>query len=345
MRQHFSTRKYLATGWFNKSRRMNKKIIISIFTTALLITGCSKDTDVFIPDATPGPDTSWQPTIIATMPVIQLRNSLLLPAFTDSVEISSNAATLNTPIGMQVIFPPNCCVSAAGIPVTGKIQVEFMSLKKKGDMIRMNRPTTHGDSLLITAGELFIRLKKEGAPALLAPGVKLYIRYTDLPTNPAMKLFFGDETNPEAFNWLANNDPQNNFINAGTQAYEIYTNHLRWINIASIQNTSSVPTVKIAADLAPYFTNTNTIAFTVFKDQRSVAGMPGNLAAKKFLSTGLPLGKPVTVVVISKLANDYYLGYESAVTSTPGSGAPYQSVSIRPVKKTLPEILAYLGSL
>ena len=57
-------------------------------------------------DATPGPDTSWQPTITATMPVIELRNSLLLPAFTDSVEISSNTATLNTPIGMQVIFPP-----------------------------------------------------------------------------------------------------------------------------------------------------------------------------------------------------------------------------------------------
>ena len=87
-----------------------------------------------------------------------------------------------------------------------------------------------------------------------------------------MKLSSAMKRTRKRLTGFANNDPQNNFITAGTQAYEIYTNHLRWINIASIQNTSSVPICKIAADLAPYFTNTNTIAFTVFKDQRSVAG-------------------------------------------------------------------------
>ncbi|HRI23977.1 MAG TPA: hypothetical protein PLZ45_04850, partial [Ferruginibacter sp.] len=66
---------------------------------------------------------------------------------------------------------------------------------------------------------------------------------------------------------------------------------------------------------------------------------------KKFKSPTLPVGKAITVVVISKQAGDYYLGYESAVTITPTSGTINQVVPVRPVKKSLPEIVAYLSTL
>ncbi|HNU89542.1 MAG TPA: hypothetical protein PKJ94_14680 [Ferruginibacter sp.] len=327
---------------------MNRKIIISFLAAGLLVlSACRKNTDVFVPDPGQlnGPDTAWQVTITAGMPVSDLKNSLLFTPYFDSIEVNSNIATINTPFGVQVNFPPNSCVSAAGIPIAGKVQVELMVLKKKGDMIRMNRPTTSFDSLLVTAGELFIRLKKEGAPVSLAPNAKINIRYSDLPTNQAMKLFFGDETNAQLFTWLPNQDLSNNFVTPGTQVYEIYTNHLRWINIAYGFNTSSSATVHVAADLAPYFTNANTVAFTVFKDLRSVAGMRGDYIAKKFISSTLPVGKAITVVVISKQAGDYYLGYESAVTITPTSGTINQVVPVRPVKRSLPEIIAFLSTL
>lgn len=327
---------------------MNKKIIIPVLAAGILIfSSCQKSSDIFVPDPgqVNGPDTIWQPTVTSTMPVTDLRNSLLFSPYVDSIEVNANIATVNTSFGVQVNFPPNCCVNAAGQVITGKVQVEIMVLKKKGDMIRMNRPTTSYDSLLVTAGELFVRLKKDGVPVQLAPNAKINIRYTDLPTSTAMKLFFGDESNPQAFTWLPNTDLQNNLVSAGTQAYEIYTNHLRWINVAYGYTTAGTATVQVVADLAPYFTNANTIAFTVFKDFRSVAAMHGDAVTKKFKSPTLPVGKAITVVVISKQAGDYYLGYESAVTITPTSGTINQVVPVRPVKKSLPEIVAYLSTL
>ncbi len=325
---------------------MNKKIFISFLIAGLFLLGaCKKNSDVFVPDPglPAGPDTTWHTAITVSMPVSELKNSLLLNPYLDSIEVNSNTTTINTPFGIQVTFPPNSCITASGTPITGKVYVELMLLKKKGDMVRMNRPSTSFDTLLATAGEIFVRLKKENVPVSLAPNAKINIRYTDLPTNQAMQLFFGDESNAQQFNWLPNADLQNNFITAGTQAYEIYTNHLRWINVAN--PLYSPTTVKVAAELAPYFTNSNTVAFVVMKDFRSVAPMHGNFVSKKFISTSIPVGKAITVVVISKQAGDYYLGYESAVTMTPTSGTINQIVPVRPVKKSLPEIIAYLNTL
>jgi hypothetical protein len=327
---------------------MNKKILIPFLIACIfLLNACRKNTDVFVPDPGQinGPDTAWHTSISATMPVSALKTSLLITPYADSIEVNSNTATVITPFGVQITFPPNCCVNGTGQPISGKVMVELMILKKKGDMIRMNKPTTSGDSLLVSTAELFVRLKKDGQQAQLAPNVKIHIRYTDFPTTQFMKLYFGYELNTQQFSWLPNNDPQNNFINTGTQAYEIYTNRLPWINIAADFNYASSASVHVTAELASYFTNANTVAFTVLKDFRSVAAMYGNPVTKKFSSSRLPVARAVTVVVISKQANDYYLGYENTITLAPGSGTVNQLVPVRPVKKSLPEIIAYLSTL
>jgi hypothetical protein len=48
--------------------------------------------------------------------------------------------------------------------------------------------------------------------------------------------------------------------------------------------------------------------------------------------------------VISKQVNDYYLGYSTAITSTPTPSAT-QYVPVTPVKRSLPDILYYLSTL
>ena len=163
---------------------MNKKIIIPfLIAGAFLLNACQKNTDIFVPDPGQinGPDTTWQTNITASMPVSDLKNKLLFESHFDSIEVNSNIASVLTPFGIVVNFPPNSCVGATGQPIAGRVQVEIMLLKKKGDMIRMGRPTTSGDSLLVTAGEIFVRLKKDGLPVQLAPNAKINIRYTDFP--------------------------------------------------------------------------------------------------------------------------------------------------------------------
>jgi hypothetical protein len=325
-----------------------KVFIFILFAGSLLLNACQKDVDVFVPDPGQlnGPDTSWQNTVTASMPVSVLKNTLAQePFYMDSITVNANIASVVAPFGIQVNFPPNCCATTAGQPVTGKVQVEIMAIKKKGDMIRFNKPSTYNDSLLVTAGDIFIQLKKDGQILQLAPGVRINIRYIDLPVNPQMKFFIGDETNALHFNWLPTPTPSLDTIIMGTQSYEIYTKRQRWISIATLFDANiTTPRVSVSADIAPYFTNANTLVFTVFKDIRSVVALHGDLSTRKFISGKLPVGKQVTVVVISKQGNDYYLGYESAVTQIPASNAT-QHVRVVPIKKSLPEILAYLSTL
>ncbi|MEP7256269.1 MAG: hypothetical protein ABI666_10880 [Ferruginibacter sp.] len=327
---------------------MKRKTIIHVLLAGIiLLSACEKNTDIFVPDPGQlnGPDTSWQSTITTAMPVSNLKTSLLFDPYIDTIEVNNNIASVLTPFGVQVNFPANSCVSSTGQPVTGRVDVEIMLLKKKGDMIRQSKPTTYNDSLLVTAGEIFIILKKNGLPVQLAPNAKINVRYTDIPTNQSMKLFVGDESNAQQFNWLPVPISTNNILNVGTQNYEIYTNHLRWISVSYGFDLGTVAKVNVTASLAPYFTNANTVVFTVFKDFRSVAGMYGDINTRKFSTGKLPVGKAITVVVISKQANDYYLGFESAITATPTNGTGVQTVSVTPIKRSLPDILYYLSTL
>lgn len=327
---------------------MNKKIVLLIlFAGGILLNACQKDIDVFVPDPgqLTGPDSTWQTTITATMPVSVLKNSLLTAPYLDTINVGANISTVNTPFGVQVNFPPNCCATAAGQPVTGRVDVEIQVVQKKGDMIRLDKPSTYNDTMLISAGQFFIRLKKEGQPLLLAPTVRYNFNYTDLPPNPQVKFFMGDESNSQSFNWLPTTEPSQDVVTINSQSYQVYTKRLRWISIAQQVDLNTAGKVNIAADMASYFTNANTIAFTVFKDIRAVVAMRPNLATRKFVTGNLPVGKQVTVVVISKQANDYYLGYESALTQAQPSNPGVQQVHVVPVKKSLPEILSYLNSL
>jgi hypothetical protein len=324
-----------------------KAIILVLITGGLFLNACQKNTDIFVPDPGQinGPDTSWHSVITASMPVSVIKNNLLQEPYQDSIIVNANIASIITPFGLQVNFPPNSCATALGQTVTGKVQVEIQVVKKKGDMIRLNKPSTYNDSLLVTAGEIFIRLKKDGQAVQLAPNIRINIHYVDLPVSTQMKFFIGDETITNRFNWLPNPDLSNNSIFIGSQAYEIYTNRLRWISLAYLLDLSNTGKVQVTADIASYFTNANTVAFTVFKDFRSVAAMHGDLNTRKFMTGKLPVGKQITVVVISKQVDDYYLGYESAITQTPASNSLIQHVRIVPIKKSLPEILSYLSSL
>lgn len=324
-----------------------KTFILVLITAAFTLNACEKNTDIFVPDPGQlnGPDTTWQNTVSPSMPVVSLKTELLKAPYLDTITVSAATVSLLTPFGVQVTFPPNCCINGSGQVVTGKVDVEIQVVKKKGDMIRLDKPSTSNDSLLVTAGQIFIKLKKDGQALQLAPNARILVRYVDLPVNQQMNFFVGDETNPTHFNWLPNPDPANNTVSVSTQAYEILTNRLRWISLSQVYDLSTVAKVKVSADIAAYFTNSNTLSFAVFKDLRSVVAMPGDLSSRKFTSTKLPVGKQITVVVISKQGNDYYLGYESAITQVPAANSSTQHVRIVPIKKSLPEIFSYLNSL
>jgi hypothetical protein len=328
---------------------MSRKII-SLFLIAgsFFFASCQKDSDIFVPDAGQlnGPDTSWYNTLTSTMPVSQLKSSLALPVYTDSFEVTNNNAYILTPFGLQCGFPPNCCVSNAGQAITGFVHVELIMLKKKGDIIQLNKPTVSNNRLLVSGGEVYVRLTKNGQEVQLAPNVKIQVRFpADIPIQTQMKLFFGDETNPEQFNWLPNTDPVNNTFNITTQNYEIQTNHLHWLGADYFYDTTGISRTMVTATLDPQFTNANTLVYAVLKDYRSVVGMYGDVTNRKFTSIKLPVGKDIIIVVISKQGNDYFMDQKLITTQLPIPNSSTQLVPVKPVITTLANIKAFLGTL
>jgi hypothetical protein len=328
---------------------MRKNItIILLLASCIFFTACQKDIDIFVPDAgqTNGADTVWQNSIAATMPVAVLQTNLLIEPLKDSVELSAaNITYLTASNGLVCAFPPLCCINSSGVAVTGRVQVELFAIKKKGDMVLMNKPTTSDGAMLVSGGEIFIRLKKDGQDLALAPGAKINIRYSDFPVNSNMKLFFGEERANGIFNWQPNPDTLVNRIGFGPQFYEITTNHLRWINLDYFYDTSGIARSAVSVKLPSNYTNANTTAFLVFKDLRSVLRMQADVAERRFSTGKIPQGKVAWVLVMSKQGNDYFFTKEAITTGQNTTVNSTQIIALTPVKSTLSDIKTWLATL
>ncbi len=326
-----------------------KKIITLLFTGSIFfLSACNKDSDVFVPDPgqVTGPDTNWVANITASMPVSVLQNNLLLETFKDSIEVNSSIAVVNSASGLICTFPPNCCQKSNGTDVTGKVYLELLLIRNKGDMIRMAKPTTSNGRILVSGGEFFIKMKKDGEELHLKPGILFQVKYSDPFPSPLMKVFYGDESNPNQFNWTADSLGSASQVIAGNQFYQLYSKSLRWVNCDYFYDTTGGSArIKVQTELPLHFTNTNTSVYMVFNDMKTVVNMYGELSVRKFVSGKVPVNKAVTIVVISKQGNDYYLGKQTTTTGLNVIANGNQNVKITPLKTPLPDIKTYLGTL
>lgn len=323
---------------------MRKKNFYTLLITGFLLSSCQKDLDLFVPDPIAGFDSTWHNNIDNSMPVAGLKTTLLLPIYKDSFELNATTVVLNTGSGLQCTFFPGSIVTAGNTPVAGRIYIETLLLKAKGDMIRMGTPTTSNGKLLISGGEFFVRLTKDGNELQLAPNSRYYIRYNDPNPSVLMKLFAGEQANPGVFNWLPLTDTINT-VTVFNQYYQVSTDRLKWINCDYFYDTTGIPQTIVSADLPANYTNANTTAYTVLNDMHAVVGMYGNATTRKFSTGKLPANKQVTVVIISKQGNDYFLGHEQVLTVGSSGTIGNQPVTVTPVITTLDNIKTYLNSL
>jgi len=316
---------------------------ISFFTAAVFfLCSCQKNIDVFVPDPGQlnGPDTTWYSSISDAMPVAALRGSLSPETIKTGIEIGMHIDSATTANGLTCIFPAAGYTDAAGNTITGKITSEVLLLKKKGDMIRANRPTVSGDRMLVSTAAVFVQLKKDTQNILLAPAAQLKLKITDAGNAANTAFFYGEESAGGKFNWLENNDPANNFIAASVSPLQVTTNKLRWTGCAYFFDTANITRNRVSVTLPSNYTNANTMVYVVFKDLRSVIALTADVTLKKFTSIGLPDNKAVTVIAISRQANDYYLGTSSFTT-----GAAANNTSFTPVKSSLAAINTALDNL
>lgn len=319
-----------------------RKIIhgASLFLAVMLFASCQKDLNTFMPDGPAVIDTVWHNSIASSMPVMALKNDLLLAKRTDNFSynntdiVFANANTILT-------VPAGGLVSGSGAALTGTITQQSLLLQKKGDIIRMSMPTVSGGRLMVSGGSFFIDLKKGNDVVAIAPDTSISLKYSSNIAAPGMTVYNATGDLQSGFSWVPNNDALRNKVLLTGSGFEVMINKTQWVHTAYIFDTVGIPQTKLSIKLPANYTNANTTVYVVFNDMHCVIEAKPDVASRAFNTIDVPANRSVTVVVLSKQSTDYYLGYQQVVTNV----TVPQAVNITPVKKSFENVVSYLNGL
>ncbi len=333
------------------SKRMKRILIILVL--GLLVISCKKEnSNEFFPYKNNElNDTLWYNPVPMAARVRQLDSIFAQPFRIDSVDCI-NGGTISFGDSVQVSFPANF---SSGGPTSGKVQVQVLHLNKKGDMVRMNRPTMSYNQLLVTGGSMNIRVTYNGLPLQLASGKMITVRIFNKMSNTSpsndMRVFYGYDnalpaSSAQQFTWLPWQDSSVNRViqvqnqSTGTvlRGYQFQINRFGWVNCDYFSDTTQART-KAVVVLPPNFTNANTNVYAVVKSPDIVAQLYADPTTKRFFIPNIYLGKVVTFVSLSYInGNLYFAQKEVTITAN-------MNINLLPTQTNKQSIEAFLNSL
>ncbi len=324
--------------------------IIAVIITSTGFAACNKavsDDDFVSYQNNALNDTSWSAVGNSALTI----NKLMLPDNTKNniVDSFNNLIdnTLNYGDSLQIMFPANACNNSNGIPITssGKVRIEITVLKKRGDFVKYATPTTNILSLLEAGTYCDIKLTKNGQDVTVNPSSQVQIKIKDSTANSYMQFFTGNAikyNNDSIFSWAPSQYGQVSIWKDNTSnkvlGYQFNTSNIRWFG-AAYYTDSSMALTRVNVTLPPNYTNKNTAVFAVFKAKKTITNFFSDASTKSFFTLNIPVNADATLVTVTKINDDYYLG-NKAINITNAN-----PINILPEKKTLPQILAFLAQL
>jgi hypothetical protein len=327
-----------------------KNLFYTILALGLFLStvGCDKDSDEFIKTGVettvlPGTKTSTDTAVYddeslllaprpadpaQSLPIEKLNDQLEKPIYKDSI-IAENGGKIVTPEDVTVEFPANSCKGGNGL-CKGKLDVEILILRTKGEIVANDKPTIADKKLLTSGGVVYINVKQNGLPVVLISNKLVSIKYRMRPVETDMMFFEGKGDNRLKFDWAQVSKEIGVWRDSSQQAagYQIFTDRFGWINCDKFNSETNNLTDKITVALPDSFSNRNTGIFLVFKDILSVVKLAGDPSIRKFTIPkgykGVPVGKQVIVVAYGTVkdktyfaAQDLTIAANNTLTLTP----------------------------
>lgn len=287
-----------------------KTQILFILTLGFLVLFSCREVDQFIP-------------VEENVP-FQFRLEFTGPADTLIYELHlEEPRIIRTPKGTEFVFKPEMFVFENGAFCECRnVRIEIIELDKKRDYLVHEASTVSNGKMLISAGAYHVAAFESGKPLKLAPE---HLACFWLPSNKLdteMKLFFGERTAANGFNWIAADTGngrssitpgqwQYNDTSAVIVGYQCFSEKLEWINVDKYITESSVNPVCIKLDTA--FNRDNTVVFAVLKKEHSILKL-NYTAGEGFCVSGIPVGTEVIFIGVRKTGTDKYeLASDAAV--------------------------------
>jgi len=326
-----------------------KKVLFIVFITVLL-NSCKKEfSDSFTPYPTMGiNDTVWT-------------NKPLTNGFIDSISYAINNTawfvdSFNTVLekkfkvndSLEIYFPPHS-YSFANTPgpiQDGIVKVEFLALQKKGDYIKALTPTSSKNYLLETTGSYFVRLSRNGQEVVMAANAAFNIRWRDDNPRTNVKFFEGSliPNIDSLFTWLP--APTDGYISiwdstslgVNKKGYQLTSKSTNWLSSSNFIDTS-YGTTRLNVTLPLNSTNKNTLVFAVFNDKKTVVRLTTDFATRSFYCMNVPVNSNITLLSISLIDNEFYLGTRSVIVKNA------DRFSLSPAKSSVGDIISVLDNL
>lgn len=225
--------------------------------------------------------------------------------------------------GIEVTFPGGSLLDGNDQPVTGEVTIRLIELYSKTDIMLSGLSTESQGDLLESGGEFYLVAEQDGEALTLNPingqwtNNPVQVRFPVAPDNaPDMILFSGgpSDQNPEELTWIVSND---RVVGIDKGYYAFPLPDLNWTNLDKFANypgDRTNITVQVTSNSAGGPLDVQ--AWLVFKDMKSVIGMPGSTTAGTWYDDLLPVGLEVTIVAIgSDASGRLYLGSMDILTA------------------------------
>lgn len=337
-----------------------------IFASILVLAAasCRKDTTEFIPTDTLTiieSDTTWDDNLLAKsnlstnllppLSIEKLVNQLSAIPKLDSCN-AERGGTIIVSDNVTITIPASACVNAQNRACTGKLDVEILILRKKGEFIAFNLPTSSGNKQLISGGVVYVKVRQNGQEVKLANNKTIKIRYLMTEPDAQMQLFEGKHEGRFNFDWVQLNGQGNArpsvtpWVDSSSSqrrgGYDVVLDRFGLINCAKFSDEPASFNNKLVVTLPEMFTNLNTSIYVAFKDLNSVLSLSGDSRAKAFvpIGRGLPVGKTVTIVVMGYVKEKFYfITKEITIPNTA------QAILLRPAAAEKDDIKEMLKNL
>jgi hypothetical protein len=201
--------------------------------------------------------------------------------FDQSLESKVQTATFDSGItftftstkGVKLVID-GTCLRKNGNPITGNVDLKYVELFDRGEMLTTNKPTTginnlNEKQLLVSGGEFYINVTQNGAPLTLACNMNLKVP-TDLSggTDNAMGPFTGVIGNDNNLSWVQSTSVDMVVSTGGaaqnSPQYNVFLSDFGWFNCDRFYNVPG-PKTGIATFVTQGYGNGNSVVYLAVK--------------------------------------------------------------------------------
>ena len=329
---------------------MMKRLSFILLIT-LLITSCKKEfSDNFVAYPNMGiNDTVWNTRPLSGGFIDSISNSINNTNgwLVDSFNLTSEKK-FKFNENLEMFFPSHAYAlpNNNAIPLSiGMIKVELLPLLKKGDYIKNLIPTTSKNYLLESTGSFFVKLTSKGQDVVMLQNTAFSIKWRDDNPKTNMKFFEGTPipNHDSLFTW----QPQMNdgYVTAWDstslgipkKGYQITSKNTEWISSSNFLDTTQITRLNVTLPLN--YTNKNSFVFAIYNNKNTIVRLATDFATRSFYCLKVPVNSSITLLSISLIDNEYYLGTRSITVNNA------DRFTVSPVKTSVSNIINVLDNL